>query len=74
MKQEVDDDLNVCVYERSPCGLSITGDIKICPVACKEKKINLYYFTSFYMILHDFINCPTFVDIKQTLRHKLALE
>ena len=30
LKQEVDDDLNVCMDERSPCGLSITGDIKIC--------------------------------------------
>ena len=29
LKQEVDDDLSVCVVERSPCGLSITGDIKI---------------------------------------------
>ena len=28
LKQEVDD-LSVCVDERSPCGLSITGDIKI---------------------------------------------
>ena len=28
LKQEVDDDLGVCVDERSPCGLS-TGDIKI---------------------------------------------
>ena len=28
-KQEVDDDLSVCVDERSPYGLSITGDIKI---------------------------------------------
>ena len=28
LKQEVDDDLSVCVDERSPCGLS-TGDIKI---------------------------------------------
>ena len=35
-------------------------------VACKEKKkqINLYYFTYFHMILHDFINCPAIVDIK----------
>ena len=30
LKQEVDDDLNVCMDERSSCGLSITGDIKIC--------------------------------------------
>ena len=29
VKQEVDDDLNVCVDKRSPCGLSIAGDIKI---------------------------------------------
>ena len=29
LKKEVDDDLNVCMDERSPCGLSITGDIKI---------------------------------------------
>ena len=26
------------------------------------------------MILYGFINCPTFVDIKQTLRYKLAME
>ena len=26
LKQEVDDDLSVCVGERSLCGLSITGD------------------------------------------------
>ena len=29
LKQEIDDDLSVCVDERSPYGLSITGDIKI---------------------------------------------
>ena len=29
LKQEVDDDLRVCVDERSSCGLSVTGDIKI---------------------------------------------
>ena len=29
LKQEVDDDLSLCVVERSPCGLSITGGIKI---------------------------------------------
>ena len=30
LKLEVDDDLSICLNERSPCGLSITGDIKIC--------------------------------------------
>ena len=29
LKQEIDHDLSVCVDERSLCGLSITGDIKI---------------------------------------------
>ena len=29
LQQGVDDDLSVCVDERSPCGLSVTGDIKI---------------------------------------------
>ena len=29
LKQEVDDDLSVCVDERSPYGLAINGDIKI---------------------------------------------
>ena len=40
----------------------------------KKKQINLYYFTYSYMILYDFINCSAFVDIKQTLRYKLAIE
>ena len=26
------------------------------------------------MILHDFINCPALIDIKQTLHYKLAIE
>ena len=30
IKQEVDDNLTVCKDEHSPCGLSVTGDIKIC--------------------------------------------
>ena len=29
LKQQVNDDLRVCMDERSPCGLSVTGDIKI---------------------------------------------
>ena len=40
-------------------------------VACKEK---INYFTYFYMILYDFINCLAFIHIKQTLRYKLAIE
>ena len=40
----------------------------------KEKEINLYHFIYFYIILYDFINCPAFVDIKQTLCYKVAIE
>ena len=29
LRQEVDDDLSVCIDEHSPCVLSVTGDIKI---------------------------------------------
>ena len=29
LKQEVDDDLSICLNKHSPCGLSIAGDIKI---------------------------------------------
>ena len=29
LKQEIDDDLSICMDERSPSGLSLTGDIKI---------------------------------------------
>ena len=41
-------------------------------VACKEKTNKSYYFLFVCMILHDFINCPAFVDIKQTLQYKVA--
>ena len=27
-----------------------------------------------YMILHDFINCPVFTDVKQTFHHKVAIK
>ena len=74
LKQEVDDDLSICVDERSPSGLPITRDIKIYQCKGKKKQINLYYVTYFYMILYDFINCSAFVDSKQTLCYKLAIE
>ena len=44
-------------------------------VACKEKRNKfLYYFTYFSIILCDFVNFPAFVDIKQTLHYKAAIE
>ena len=41
-------------------------------VACEEQRNK--YFTYFYIILYDFINCPAFVDIKQTLHDNVAIE
>ena len=44
-------------------------------VACKEKRNKfLYHFIYFSIILYDFVNCPAFVDIKQTLHYKVAIE
>ena len=40
-------------------------------VVCKRKKKQVILF---YILLHDLINNPAFVDIKQTLRYKLAME
>ena len=44
------------------------------PVKKKKKQIVLYYFTYFYIILYDFINCLAFIDVKQTLYYKVAIE
>ena len=33
------------------------------------KKVGKYY-----IIFYDFINCPGFIDIKQTLRYKAAIQ
>ena len=42
-------------------------------IACKKRN-KLYYFTYFYIILYDFINCLAFVYIKRTLHYKVAIE
>ena len=43
-------------------------------VSCKEKRKKfLYYFTYFSIVLSDTVNCPTFVDIKQTLHYKVGI-
>ena len=42
--------------------------------AWKEKRSKLYYFTCFYVMLYDFLNCPACIDIKQTLHYKVAIE
>ena len=44
-------------------------------VAYKEKRNKfLYYFSYFYIILYDFVNCPAFVDFRQTLDYKVAIK
>ena len=34
-------------------------------VVCKKRRSKLYYFTSFYIMLYDFMNCPAFVYINK---------
>ena len=43
-------------------------------LAFKEKRNKLYYCTYLYIMLNDIINCPAFLDIKQTLHYKVAIE
>ena len=43
-------------------------------VACKEKRNKLHYFTYFYIILYDFINCTAFVNNNQTLHYKVEID
>ena len=45
LKQEVDDDLIVCVDERNPCGLAITGD-KDKPLYKDLSRVTCNYATS----------------------------
>ena len=47
--------------------------IPLLPVK-KRKQILLYNFTLFYKISYNFIACPVFIDIKQTLHYKVATE
>ena len=53
---------------------SPTINIRLCCLQRQKKQIKLYYLTYFYMILYDCINCSAFVDIKQTLCGKSAIE
>ena len=42
------------------------------PLLPVKKKTNLYDFM--YFTQYNFINYPVFIDIKQTLRYKVAIE
>ena len=44
--------------------------------AYKEKRNKLTYIIlhTFNVILYDFTNCSVFLDVKQTLHYKLAME
>ena len=56
LKQEVDDDLSVCVDEISPCSLSVTGDVT-CHIATHngEMPCRLLSRSCFY--------CPIFIIV-----------
>ena len=41
-------------------------------LSVKKKETN--YLILFYILLYDFINCSTFIDVKQTLRYNLVIE
>ena len=43
-------------------------------VACKEKRNKFLYYFAYFSMLNDFVNCPAFADIKQTLHYKVAVE
>ena len=43
-------------------------------VAGKEKRNKFLYYFTYFSMLSDFVNCPAFVDIKQNLHYKVAVE
>ena len=47
--KQVNDNLSICVYEHSPCGLSISGDIKICK--CHVIKSQWCYYPQWRSVL-----------------------
>ena len=51
---------NQLFFEKKPA-----INVKLCCLQRKKKQF-LYYFINFYIIFYDFINCPAYVDIKQT--------
>ena len=42
-------------------------------VACKEKRNKFLCYFTYFSMLSDFVNCPAFADIKQTLHYKVAV-
>ena len=60
LKQEGDDDLRVCMDERSPCGLSITGDIHV----MKRKWCNCPQWRSaLSMSIQSCFYCPNLITV-----------
>ena len=43
-------------------------------LSVKKKGIILHEFRHFHIILYNFMMCPVFIDTKQTLRYKVAVE
>ena len=55
LKQEVDDNLSICIDEHNPCGLSITGDIKM--YQC-HKDVSMSCDQKVMMLLTPVEECP----------------
>ena len=41
---------------------------------CWLQRKKKHYFTYFYIVLYDFMNCLAFADMKQTFHYKVAIE
>ena len=76
LKQEVDDDLSLCVVQLSPCGLSITGDIKM-SMSPDEKVMTLLWRSALstsiakLLLLPKFDNSSPFVTRDKEICHMI---
>ena len=63
LEQEVNEDLSICMDERSPCGLSITGDIKIyqCHMIKGNDVTNPNGEVSYRLLSRSFFYCPNLI-------------
>ena len=57
LKQEVDDDLNLCVVECSSCGLSVTAD-KDLSISCDEKVMMLLWKSALSTSITELVLLP----------------
>ena len=73
LKQEVNDNLSICMDEHSPCGLTITGDIKIYQLLHDQKVMAL--LTPHGEVLYglpsrSYFYCPNLITVAPVTRDK----